>query len=259
MNLADILPYVDSYRRELHRCLRSDVPHEHDVPPAQRRSSHRTTQRRAATSSSSTLGSSRRTAPGRDEIYKDYAAPIIRRVEGNDRADLATFGIVPRCHIPEGVKAFDTMNARSETVGEKRSFSGAWKKLQLALIPCEAIYEPNYESGKAVRWRIGLADHAPFAVAGLWHEWSEPEGRALSFTMLTLNTESHLLMRRFHKPGAEKRSVIIVPLDQHENWLACRSTDEARSFLSLYPAGDMSAEAAPAPPRKPKATATSES
>ncbi|MEM5405853.1 MULTISPECIES: SOS response-associated peptidase [Paraburkholderia] len=197
-------------------------------------------------------------SPWRDEVYKDYATPIIWRVEDDDRADLATFGIVPRRHIPEGVKAFDTMNARSETVGEKRSFSGAWKKLQLCLIPCNGIYEPNYESGHAVRWRIGLADHAPFAVAGLWREWNEPEGRALSFTMLTLNADSHPLMRRFHKPGTEKRSVVIVPRDQHENWLACRSTDEARSFLSLYPADSMSAEAAPAPPRKPKAATTTD-
>jgi putative SOS response-associated peptidase YedK len=68
---------------------------------------------------------------------------------------------------------FDTMNARAETVGERRSFSGAWKKQQLALIPCEAFYEPNYETGKAVRWRIGMADGAPFAIAGLWRAfWS---------------------------------------------------------------------------------------
>ncbi|MCC8405147.1 SOS response-associated peptidase [Paraburkholderia sp. MMS20-SJTN17] len=92
-------------------------------------------------------------SPWRDEVDKGYPAPIIRRVEGRDRADLATFGIVPRRHIPEGVNPFDTMNARSETLGEKRSFSGAWKELQLTLIPCEAIYEPNYESRKAVRWR----------------------------------------------------------------------------------------------------------
>ncbi|WP_175425867.1 hypothetical protein [Trinickia violacea] len=57
----------------------------------------------------------------RDDVYKDYGAPILRRgEEGDRRADLATFGMVPRKHIPVGVKVFDTMNARSETVGEKR-------------------------------------------------------------------------------------------------------------------------------------------
>ena len=70
------------------------------------------------------------------EIYKDYSAPIVRRVADQLTTDAATFGIVPRKHIPKGVKLFDTMNARAESIGEKRSFSGAWKNLQLCLIPC---------------------------------------------------------------------------------------------------------------------------
>ena len=146
------------------------------------------------------------------------------------------------------------MNARVETVGERRSFSGAWKKQQLALISCEAFYEPNYETGKAVRWRIGMADDSPFAIAGLWREWAEQEGKAWSFTMLTVNAAEHPLMSRFHKPGDEKRLVVIVPPDEYSNWLASRSTDEARSFLNLFPPNAMHAEPKLAPPRaaKPK-------
>jgi putative SOS response-associated peptidase YedK len=139
-------------------------------------------------------------------------------------------------------------------VGEKRGFSGAWKKQQLCLVPAEAFYEPNYESGKVVRWRIGMADGTPFAIAGLWREWSEPEGSALSFTMLTVNSAEHPLMNRFHKPGDEKRSVVILPPSEYEGWLASDSMDEARSFLSLFPADAMTAEERPAPPRRKSAT-----
>ncbi|WP_321782936.1 SOS response-associated peptidase [Paraburkholderia sp. J94] len=163
--------------------------------------------------------------PWRDEVYKDYPAPIIRRGSDGVQADVATFGIVPRKHIPPGVRVFDTMNARAETVGEKRSFSGAWKKQQLCLIPCEAFYEPDYATGKAVRWRIGMADGAPFAIAGLWREWTEEGGKAFSFTMLTVNSAQHPLMKRFHKPGDEKRSVVIVPPSEYEGWLSNRSMD----------------------------------
>jgi putative SOS response-associated peptidase YedK len=187
------------------------------------------------------------------EIYKDYAAPIFRRVADGLSTDRATFGIVPRKHIPPGVKVFDTMNARAETIGEKRSFSGAWKKQQLCLIPCQSFYEPNYETGKPVRWRIGMASGAPLVIAGLWREWEEPEGgKTLSFTMLTLNANEHPLMNRFHKPGDEKRSVVIVPPAAYEDWLSCRNTDEARSFLNLYPPEEMGAEPFPLPPRAPK-------
>jgi putative SOS response-associated peptidase YedK len=183
------------------------------------------------------------------ETYKDYVAPIMRVRDGERCTDPATFGMVPRKRIPPGAKLFDTMNARSESIGERRSFSGAWKKLQLCLIPCEGFCEPNYETGEPVRWKIGMSNWTPFALAGLWRAWEEPNGPALSFTMLTVNADEHPLMRRFHKPGAEKRSVVILRSDQHDDWLGARSTDEARSFLNLFPAEDMHAEPYPAPPR----------
>ncbi|WP_031364585.1 SOS response-associated peptidase [Caballeronia sordidicola] len=186
------------------------------------------------------------------ETWKDYAAPILRMDGGERLTNPATFGIVPRKHIPKGVKLFDTMNARAESIGEKRSFSGAWKNLQLCLIPCRSFYEPNYETGSPVRWRIGLGSGQPLALAGLWRAWNDPDGPSLSFSMLTVNAENHELMRRFHKPGAEKRSVIILRPEQYQDWLGCRTTDEARSFLNLFPANEMAAAPAPIPPRRPK-------
>jgi putative SOS response-associated peptidase YedK len=184
------------------------------------------------------------------DTYKDYTAPIFRRGADGFSTDPATFGIVPRKHIPPAVKVFDTMNARSETVGERRSFSGSWNRLRLCLIPCNSFFEPNYETGKAVRWKIGMADGAPFAIAGLWRAWDEPEGLALSFTMLTVNSDEHPLMNRFHRPGDEKRSVVIVPRVAYEEWLSCKSIDEARSFVTLYPEEAMRAEPYPLPPRE---------
>ncbi len=187
----------------------------------------------------------------RSDIYKDYAAPIFRRVDGQLSTDAASFGMVPRERIPPGVKVFDTMNARSETVGQKRSFSGAWNRLQLALIPCRRFYEPSYETGKPVRWRIGLADEGACAIAGLWRAWDNVDGsQTLSMTMLTLNADEHPLMKRFHKPGAEKRGVVVLPTSEHLDWLSCTSTDEARSFLRLLPADPLQAEPYPLPPRK---------
>jgi putative SOS response-associated peptidase YedK len=151
------------------------------------------------------------------------------------------------------------MNARSESVGQKQSFGSAWNKLNLALIPCSRFYEPNYETGKAVRWRIGMADGAPFAIAGLWRAWKEEGGAEnLSMTMLTVRAEEHPLMKRFHRPDAVKRSVVIIPPTEYEAWLSCRNTDEARSFLQLYPVEAMYAEAYPLPPRAGKSTVAGE-
>ncbi|ODV43419.1 hypothetical protein AWV79_17335 [Cupriavidus sp. UYMMa02A] len=118
------------------------------------------------------------------ETWPDYAAPIVRaNGDGKRESILASFGMIPKDKIPEGVRPFDTCNARSETVGEKRSFSGAWKKGQMCLVPASAIYEPNYEHGpRSVRHKLWLTDEPAFGIAGLWRDW--PDGAA-SFTMLT--------------------------------------------------------------------------
>lgn len=70
--------------------------------------------------------------------------------------------------------------------------------------------------------------------------------------MLTVNAAAHPLMKRFHKPGDGKRSVVIVPPAEYESWLASMSIDEARSFLNLFPANLMQAAPFPAPPRASK-------
>ena len=189
------------------------------------------------------------------ETWKDYPAPIIRATaDGARQACLATYGMVPRKMIPPGVKPFDTMNARAETVGERRSFSGAWRKAQLCAVPMTCFYEPGYESGKAERFAIGMHDDAVFNVAGLWREWAGADGAvATSFTQLTINADDHALMSRFHKPGEEKRALVVIPDQDLDAWLHCRDPELARSFLRPYPADGMKAWLAPAPPRAKKA------
>jgi putative SOS response-associated peptidase YedK len=196
----------------------------------------------------------------RDEVYQDYPAPIIRRGEdGGPESVIATFSMVPRKRIPPGFKPYDTMNARVETIAVKRSFSKPWQTCQLCLIPMEGFYEPRYENGddtRSMRWRIGLTSGEPFALTGLWRAWEEPGGNeSYSFTMCTLNADQHPLLRLLHKnkekdgTPKEKRGVVILHPDHCEDWLSCKDPEIARSFLRLFPAERMSAEAAPKPPR----------
>lgn len=187
------------------------------------------------------------------ETWKDYGAPIVRRGASGEREGvLASYGMVPRKRMPPGVRPFDTMNARAETVGQLRSFSGPWKRTQLCLVPMTAFYEPNYESGKPVRWGIGMEDQSMFAVGGLWREWEGETGPEYSFTQLTINADDHPLMRRFHKPGDEKRALVIVPQAEWDDWLTCTDPEFARSFLRHYPAEQMRAWEFPVPPRAKK-------
>lgn len=86
------------------------------------------------------------------EAYQDYLAPIIRHDDRGGRESLVgSYGMVPKQHIPPGVKRFATLNARSETVGQLRSYSGAWRSGQRCLVPMDAFYEPNWDTGKHIR------------------------------------------------------------------------------------------------------------
>lgn len=190
-----------------------------------------------------------------DETWQDYEAPIIVGTRsGGRRALLGTYGMIPqRCYRTPAEKR-NTVNARAETLGEKPAFASAWRASQLCLVPLERFYEPRYETEKrSTRWGIGMADGAPFAVAGIWRAWEEADGRLThSFTQITINADEHLLMRHFHKWDDEKRSLVIVPADSYDDWLRCRDPEMARAFLAPYPAELMAASAAPRP--RPEST-----
>jgi putative SOS response-associated peptidase YedK len=148
--------------------------------------------------------------------------------------------------------ARQTYNARSETVASKPSFRNAWKKRQFCIIPAEAVFEPSYETGRAVRWQIEHARHEPLGIAGIW-DWRPnggPDDQPLvSFSMLTINADEHPLMRRFHKPGEEKRMVAVIEPDRYQDWLHA-SLDTAPGFLQPIAADELTAHAAPRPAAK---------
>jgi putative SOS response-associated peptidase YedK len=182
----------------------------------------------------------------RDELYQDYSGPIIVHDDAGDRKGLVgSYGFIPKRRMPPGQR-LTTMNARAETVGQLRSYKSAWSRSQLCLVPMRHFYEPNWEQEKHVRWSIGMASGEPFAVAGLYRQWEEEDGtNSYSFTQLTINANEHPLMKRFHRPGDEKRSLVIVPVSDYDDWLGCKDPERARTYLQPYPAELMAGEPAP--------------
>lgn len=192
-----------------------------------------------------------------DETWQDYAAPIIRHNPRGERESLlASYSMIPKEQIPPGMKRFSTMNARAETVAQLRSFAQAWHSGFRCLVPMQCFFEPNYESGKAERWRIGLKHAAHFAVAGLYQVWPDATATRYSFTQLTINADHHALMKRFHPAGEEKRSLVILHERDFDAWLNCPSPQQARAFLQLFPVDEMDAEPAPLVRKTPQLTST---
>ncbi|MBB2918196.1 putative SOS response-associated peptidase YedK [Cupriavidus alkaliphilus] len=51
-------------------------------------------------------------------------------------------------------------------------------------------------------------------------------------------------MNRMHAPGKEKSSVVIVPRQQWDEWLASRDPEVARTFMTILPPDAMATEPA---------------
>ena len=143
--------------------------------------------------------------------------------------------------IPKWARTFKigrmTYNARTETIDEKPSFKNAWYHNQFALIPVQIIYEPKYVDGKAQRWGIYRKDGLPFTIAALYENTTLEGEQVRSMSMLTINADQHPLMKNFHKPGAEKRSIIVIPEQLREDWLYGNFEDATQFFIHMNPAG----------------------
>jgi len=180
----------------------------------------------------------------KESLWPGYLGPFIRKHEHADLGDeavpfkelmIGSFGLIPHWSKDDKI-ARRTYNARSETAHEKPSFRDAWRLARHCIIPAQAIFEPDWRSGKAVGTRITRTDGKPMGIAGLWTGWKNPaNGQILrSFTMLTVNADDHEFMRNFHKPEDEKRIVVILHENEYDEWLAA-TPDESQNFLRHFP------------------------
>lgn len=178
--------------------------------------------------------------------YPTYPAPFIYLDNGKPRCELAQFGLVPHWAADKKKFGLHTYNARSETVHEKPSYRSAWKERRFGLVLVESFYEPNWESGKAVRWRIKRSDSQPAALASIWERFVDRETGEIifSFSMLTINADGHEVMKHFHKPEDEKRSVVVLNESEYQPWLNANH-EQARAMLDMAPGGFLVSEAAP--------------
>ncbi len=177
-----------------------------------------------------------------DEAWPGYAAPFVDRSElGRFRVRAGAFGLIPFWSKDAKI-ARHTYNARSETVAEKPAFRQAWRRGQRCLVPMLRFFEPDWSTGKAVRWRIERADGEPFAIAAIHDRWTDPVGGATtsSFSLLTINADGHPVMGRFHREGDEKRSLVPIAPQDWSAWLD-DDPDGAARLLQPMQAGTFTA------------------
>ncbi|TBR21669.1 SOS response-associated peptidase [bacterium] len=165
-------------------------------------------------------------APGQD-------APVVY-VDGGRRLGLHRWGLVP-AWAKDPTIGHKLINARADTAPDKPAFRGPFQRRR-CLVPADGFYEWRKMGKAKVPVRFTRSDGAPFAFAGLWDEWTSPEGGTLrTFTVLT--TEPNALVAPTHD-----RMPVILTEAAEDAWLdPGAKTAELRPLLVPYDASAMRA------------------
>ncbi len=130
------------------------------------------------------------------------------------------------------------INARAETLAEKPSFKRLLRSRR-CLVPADGFYEWKKERSGKTPMYITLKDGGPFAFAGLWDLWRDPDGRQIR-TCTLITTEPNAVVAPIHD-----RMPVILPPEARDLWLDNAIQDEHAllPLLSPYPAEAMTARA----------------
>src|SRR5262245_35112173 len=158
--------------------------------------------------------------------------PLIVRQRGGNECRLMHWGLIPHWAADPSI-VNRMINARAETLTELPSFKSLVNRGR-CIIPADGFYEWRKEGKGKIPMRFKLKSGKPFAFAGLWDSWKQPDGSLLrTYTIVT--TEPNDVLRPIHN-----RMPVMLSNDDAQKWLA--DDDEIAHVLTLlkpYPPGEM--------------------
>ncbi|MDB9525499.1 SOS response-associated peptidase [Oscillatoria sp. CS-180] len=123
------------------------------------------------------------------------------------------WGLIPRWSKDSKIGQ-KLINARSETAAEKPSFRNAFQKRR-CLIVTDGFYEWQKIEGRTKQpYLIRLKSRSPFAFAGLWERWQNPQSEEEVFSCTILTTAANDAMTSIH----HRMPVILAP-EAYDTWL----------------------------------------
>lgn len=141
-------------------------------------------------------------------IAPTHKVPVCRTVDGKRTLEPLHWGLLP-FWAKDAKRAGSMINARSETLEEKRSFSPLLKSHR-CVVPVSGFYEWKREGKTKQAYAIRRNDNPLMLLAGLWTQNSQLN--TTSYTILT--TSPNAVMAEIH----DRMPVILSP-DDVEMWL----------------------------------------
>ncbi len=137
-------------------------------------------------------------------------------------------------------KGLSTINAKAESI----SNSGMWKvpfAKRRCLVPADGFYEWQKLTPKLKKpFAYTLRNGEPFAFAGLWDAWKDPETGAWLQTFAVITTDANELTAEVH----DRMPVILEPKD-YDRWLQRGEAHQPPlDLLRPFPAENMTASPA---------------
>jgi len=177
--------------------------------------------------------------PGDPEVPRYNIAPTqdvlaIRQPDDSREAGWFRWGLVPpgASSLKVGAKM---INARSETVFSRSAFAKPVRN-QRCLIPADGFIEWKTMQKAKYPFHLRLKSEEVFAMAGIWQQWKDAEGRKVQ-TCAILTTSANALVGPIH----DRMPVILQPAD-HSAWLSATTDEEALAALLVpYDASAMTA------------------
>jgi len=129
---------------------------------------------------------------------------------------------------------YSMINARSESLSKKRSFSKPFKS-QRCVVPANGFYEWNKSSAGKIPHYITLKSSPIMTFAGLYEEWKPKDGEAIkSFTIIT--TQANKTVEELHD-----RMPAILLDEELETWLDPQNSnpDLLQDLLRPWPDDDI--------------------
>ena len=174
-------------------------------------------------------------------VAPSVQVPAIRNHDGERHLETFRWGLIPSWAKSKNI-GFKMINARSETVASKNSFRAAAKRRR-CILPADAFYEWTAEAdpdgGKKPKkqpWCIQRADGDPFAFAGLYEFWRDPEGgedgeeAPLIVSCTVLTREANEAMAPIH----DRMPVMLAP-NRWDAWMDPSNEDIVGLLATIDP------------------------
>ena len=148
------------------------------------------------------------------------------RNDAPETIDLLEWGLLPSWADP--ADAPRPINARAETITQKRSFAEAFEQRR-CLVLADGFYEWKETRGGKQPYRVERTDGAPFAMAGLFERWEGDDETAETVTVAT--TEPNAVVEPLHH-----RMAVVLDRGEEATWLSNVDSETHRELLDPAPA-----------------------